>query len=125
MTKSAVLFIALVACLILMAVLISMMTESSPTQSWRTVNEEVYDVISKRLDPAEVPDPEPLIVNINLATEAELDALPGIGPAKANAIIAYRTEHGPFQTIEQIMEVKGIGPKMFAKMKDRITIESK
>jgi competence protein ComEA len=61
-------------------------------------------------------------ININTGTAAELDTLPGIGPAIAQRIIDYRTEHGPFQTIEGIMNVKGIGPATFDKIKDLITV---
>lgn len=62
------------------------------------------------------------IVNINTATLSELDTLPGIGPAYAQAIINYRTQNGPFVRIQDIEKVKGIGPKTFEKMKSRITI---
>lgn len=62
------------------------------------------------------------IVNINTASVGELDTLPGIGPAYAQAIINYRTTNGPFIRIEDIEKVKGIGPKTFEKMKSRITI---
>lgn len=62
------------------------------------------------------------IVNINSASAAELEALPGIGPAFAQRIVDYRTEHGPFVVVEDIMEVKGIGPTTFAKLEDLITV---
>ncbi len=62
------------------------------------------------------------IVNINTASAGELDTLPGIGPAYANAIINYRLTNGPFVRIEDIVKVKGIGPKTFEKLKSRITI---
>ncbi|WP_274365537.1 ComEA family DNA-binding protein [Paenibacillus thermotolerans] len=64
------------------------------------------------------------LININTASAAELDTLQGIGPSKAAAIIAYREENGPFDSIEAVMNVKGIGEKMFAKIKDRITTGS-
>lgn len=62
------------------------------------------------------------IINLNTATLEQLDILPGIGPSKAKAIIDYRTKYGDFRSLEQIMEVKGIGPKIFEKMKERISI---
>ncbi len=62
-------------------------------------------------------------VNINTASAEELDALPGVGPAIAQRIVDYRTENGPFATIEDIMNVKGIGPATFARLKDHITTE--
>ena len=59
-------------------------------------------------------------VNINTATKEELDALPGIGPVKAQAIVDYRTKNGPFKTPEDIMKVSGIKEGTFAKIKDQI-----
>lgn len=61
-------------------------------------------------------------VNINTATEAELDTLPGIGPAIAKRIIAFRNQQA-FSKAEDIMLVKGIGQKKFAKLRERITVE--
>lgn len=62
-------------------------------------------------------------VNINTATEAELTTLSGIGPAKAAAIIQYREEHGPFQTIEMLTSVSGIGQKTFEKLQQDIIVK--
>jgi competence protein ComEA len=61
-------------------------------------------------------------ININTANLEELDRLPGIGPSIAQAIIDYRTQNGPFKTIEGINEVKGIGDALFAKIKGSITV---
>ena len=61
-------------------------------------------------------------ININTANEKELDALPGIGPAIARRIVEYRSSQ-PFTKIEDIMQVKGIGEKKFAKIKELITVE--
>jgi competence protein ComEA len=62
------------------------------------------------------------VININTASSAELQLLPGIGPATAERIISYRKEH-PFQQRNHIMRVKGIGQKTFAKLKDFLTVE--
>jgi competence protein ComEA len=63
-----------------------------------------------------------LLININTATLAELESLPEIGPVTAQAIITYRSEHGPFRTIEAIDAVPGIGPATFDAIKDLITV---
>lgn len=61
-------------------------------------------------------------ININKATAKELLSLKGIGSKKANDIIVYREENGPYKEIEEIMQVKGIGNKMFEKIKNQITV---
>lgn len=61
-------------------------------------------------------------ININTATLEELDDINGIGPSKAQAIIAYRDENGGFKSIEDIKNVSGIGESTFSKIKDSITI---
>ena len=62
-------------------------------------------------------------VNINLADLAELESLPGIGPAIAQRIIDYRQSHGPFSRVEEIMDVSGIGPATFEAVRDLITTD--
>jgi competence protein ComEA len=61
-------------------------------------------------------------VNINKADQAALEALPGIGTAKAKAIIEYRTKNGNFKTKEQLLEVKGIGPKILESVQKDIEL---
>ncbi len=61
-------------------------------------------------------------ISINKATKKELMTLTGIGEAKANSIIDYRTTKGPFKSLEDIKKVKGIGDSIFAKIKDNITL---
>jgi len=63
------------------------------------------------------------LININTASQEELESLPGIGPTLAQRIIDYRTEHGPFKQIEDIMNVPGIGPATFDQIADLITVE--
>ncbi|MCY8374674.1 helix-hairpin-helix domain-containing protein [Bacillus inaquosorum] len=66
---------------------------------------------------------EGALVNINTATLDELQGISGVGPSKAEAIIAYREENGRFQTIEDITKVSGIGEKSFEKIKSSITVK--
>ncbi len=62
-------------------------------------------------------------VNINTASAAELEALPRIGPVMAQRIIDYRSQEGPFKTIDDIQNVKGIGEATFNALKDLIIVE--
>nr|WP_280210935.1 ComEA family DNA-binding protein [Nocardia cyriacigeorgica] len=61
-------------------------------------------------------------VNLNSATESDLDALPGIGPVTARAIIAWRTTNGRFTDVEQLGDVEGIGPARLARLRDLVTV---
>ncbi|MCQ6278172.1 helix-hairpin-helix domain-containing protein [Bacillus sp. EB600] len=61
-------------------------------------------------------------ININKADENELQNIPGIGPAKAAAIIQYRQENGPFKAVEDLKKISGIGDKTFEKLKESISI---
>ena len=63
-------------------------------------------------------------INLNQATVEELDTLPGIGPIKARAIIEYRDAVGGFDSLEQLLEVKGIGEATLEKLLPYVTLES-
>lgn len=63
------------------------------------------------------------LINLNTASLAELDKLPGIGPAKAQAIIDYRNAKGGFKKTSQIMNVSGIGQATYDKIKGMITVD--
>lgn len=62
------------------------------------------------------------LIHVNSATEDELTRLQGIGPSKAHAILAYRDEHGPFQQVEDLLEVSGIGEKTLENIRDYIIV---
>jgi competence protein ComEA len=61
-------------------------------------------------------------VDLNAATMAELDALPGIGPATAQAILTYRERNGPFRTVDDLGEVQGIGPARLDALRDLVRV---
>jgi len=63
-----------------------------------------------------------LALDLNTATAADLDALPGIGPALAQRIVDYRAAHGPFKKIDDLEQVSGIGPKKLEKIKPYLII---
>jgi competence protein ComEA len=63
-----------------------------------------------------------LPLNLNTASAAELEKLPGVGPAMALRIVEYRQKSGGFKRIEELMNVKGIGEKSFLKLKPQITV---
>jgi len=62
------------------------------------------------------------LININIASQAELESLPGIGPTTAQKIIQHREQNGPFLTTEDIINVSGIGPGTYERIKDLITV---
>jgi competence protein ComEA len=64
----------------------------------------------------------PTLVNLNLADEAALDALPGVGPVTAQAIIAWRTENGGFRSVDQLLDVSGIGDATLAELAPHVTL---
>ena len=61
-------------------------------------------------------------ININTASASDFDKLPGIGASKAESIVQYREKNGPFEKIEDLKEISGIGDALFEKIKDYITI---
>jgi competence protein ComEA len=68
--------------------------------------------------PAPPPAAGSVRVELNTAGAAQLERLPGIGPVLAQRIVDYRRQHGAFKSVDQLLDVSGIGPKKFAELKD-------
>lgn len=64
-------------------------------------------------------------ININTATQAQFESLPGIGPKVAQRIVEYRQKNGQFKKVEDLMNVKGIGEKSFLKLKPYLSVSEK
>lgn len=62
-------------------------------------------------------------IHLNKATAEQLQVLPGVGPALSERIVLYRTEHGPFRSVDQLTEVKGVGEAKLAKFRDQLRID--
>ena len=79
--------------------------------------------ISKHTVHREVPESPPYpMVDLNTATAADLDALPGIGPVLAQRIVDHREQNGRFTSVEQLDDVPGIGPSTYAELADLMAV---
>ena len=82
----------------------------------------VPSLVHAQSTPAPASGSEKALVNINTASAAEFEALPGIGPKMAQRIVEYRDKNGAFKKLEDLMNVKGIGEKNFLKLKAQLTV---
>lgn len=82
--------------------------------------------VGQQADTQQEETPESLlpgeVIDLNTASVSDLDRLPSIGEKRAQAIVAYREEHGPFATIEDVMLVSGIGEGIFQQISDYLTV---
>ncbi len=67
-------------------------------------------------------EPSSTLIDLNTASADELETLPGIGPVLAERIVAYRTEHGPFRSVDELAEVRGISPRMVDELRGLVTV---
>jgi competence protein ComEA len=81
--------------------------------------EEAPQRVGEHTAPVETPS---WPININTASQSDLECLPGIGPIIAERIIAYRQENGPFTRIEELQDIDGIGPAKYEEVRDLISM---
>jgi competence protein ComEA len=62
------------------------------------------------------------VVDLNAATDSDLDGLPGVGPVLAGRIVAWRTQHGRFSRVDELGEVAGIGPKLLERLRPLVSV---
>ncbi len=84
--------------------------------------EAIAGVAGSGEPPAASGDPPGNGVNINTASQAELETIPGVGPVTAQAIIAWREDNGAFSSVEQLIDVNGIGPKTLEQLRDHVRV---
>lgn len=78
---------------------------------------------AQRTPPPQKTLPAPNSINLNTATKDMLMRLPGIGEKYAERIILFREDHGPFESVEQLVRVRGIGPKSLEKVRQYVTVD--
>ena len=124
LTKSEWALLALTAAFL--AALGLLYLDASHTAAGTDYTISVQRIDREPPDPQLPAEPEPQgPVDVNTADAAALQTLPGIGPALAERIIAYRTEHGPFRRVEDLLEVKGIGEATLEKFRQEVTVGDK
>lgn len=104
-------------------VLTERQTDSAPQQTAEneTASTDLPAVTAEQEMAAE--SPEPAVLNLNAATAEELTTLPGIGPVLAQRIVDFRTENGPFESVEQLTDVEGVGEKKLDAIREYLRIE--
>ena len=99
-------------------VIFSCLMSLQATANTATVNKATTASVASENSGTSVTTP----VNINQATLAQLQTIKGLGPAKAQSILDYRTKNGSFATLEDIEKVPGIGPKLFEKIRPQLSL---
>jgi len=97
--------------------------ESNLSQTNLNVVADTSTALPKETTPKIISEEKVRQVNLNSATQEELESLPSIGPVLAKRIIEYRNQKGRFETIEEVKQVHGIGNKIFEKIRNYITVK--
>ena len=117
-TKTQLLLLFMTSCFLI--ALISLYEIASDRASGVDYTITVTHRESEKVTP-EVPE-APALIDINIATLEQLQTLKGIGAVIAQRIIDYRTEHGPFTSVDELLNVKGIGEVTLSKFRDKVTV---
>lgn len=96
--------------------------ETQETKTPETTKDEPRVTLSEEKPTVEEGSKEVSKVNINTASIEELEALPGVGEDLAKEIVGFREEHGEFEKLEDLVEIKGIGPKKLENLKQYLTV---
>ncbi|MDG4655469.1 helix-hairpin-helix domain-containing protein [Ectobacillus antri] len=96
--------------------------DSSKINLAQFVHDQMLLYVPNKTEGASLVSPQTNKIAINIASKEEIEKIPGIGPKKAESIIRYREENGPFQTVEDLLEVDGIGEKSLANIKEQIVV---
>jgi competence protein ComEA len=94
----------------------------APAQAPARVETARLEPDSGRADTANSARAADTRLDLNRASAAELDALPGIGPVLAGRIVEHRQAHGPFRRVEELRAVRGVGPRLFERLSGRLRV---
>jgi comEA protein len=119
--------VILLAAVLVMSGLLLIKQKDVPTTFTENTNSSSQGTAAKPVvsSPTSVQTPSTVkvgLVNINTSSLEELDTLPGVGPATAQKIVDYRNKNGNFKSLENIMDVSGIGEAKYSQLKDKISI---
>lgn len=109
------------ACLLILALIVYFGVQWIPPETKKIPELRPIEIEAKVL-PVSFVESGPL--DLNRATAAELEKLPGIGPVLAARIVAWRETHGPFKSVEDLLAIPGIGPKTLEGLRDKVTVGS-
>jgi len=84
----------------------------------------LFSAIPQRVSKKPRPQEKPLVLDVNQASAEDFQKLPGIGPELARRIVRYRQEHGPFRRVEDLLAVRGIGPRKWRGLRPHLRVSA-